>query len=102
MADVLAKMSAVTTFANAVVSVVLVGFLYNAARPALIKMQLFAHYAEAGIGKEKIRGVVVKQLLFFAGNLNASVLECILKCRKHRTKQLKTRKESECEEHGIS
>lgn len=40
MADVLAKMSAVTTFANAVVSVVLVGFLYNAARPALIKMQL--------------------------------------------------------------
>lgn len=40
MADVLAKMSAVTTLVNAVVSVILVGFLYNAVRPALIKMQL--------------------------------------------------------------
>lgn len=40
MADVLAKMSAVATFINAVVSVVLVGFLYNAVRPALIKMQV--------------------------------------------------------------
>lgn len=40
MADALAKMSAVTTFVNAVVSVILVGFLYNAVRPALIKMQI--------------------------------------------------------------
>lgn len=40
MADVLAKMSAAATFINAVVSVVLVGFLYNAVRPALIKMQV--------------------------------------------------------------
>lgn len=42
MADVLAKMSAVTTLVNAVVSVILVGFLYNAVRPALIKMQLLS------------------------------------------------------------
>lgn len=40
MAQVLAKMSAAATFINAVVSVILVGFLYNAVRPALIKMQL--------------------------------------------------------------
>ncbi len=40
MAEVLAKMSALTTLFNAVVSVVLVGFLYNAVRPALIKMQV--------------------------------------------------------------
>lgn len=40
LADALAKMSAVTTFVNAVVSVILVGFLYNAVRPALIKMQI--------------------------------------------------------------
>lgn len=40
MADVLAKMSAAATFVNAVVSVVLVAFLYNAVRPAFIKMQL--------------------------------------------------------------
>lgn len=42
MAEVLAKMSAVTTLFNAVVSVILVGFLYNAVRPALIKMQILA------------------------------------------------------------
>ena len=40
MAAVLAKLSAVTTFANAVVSVILVVFIYNALRPALIKMNL--------------------------------------------------------------
>lgn len=40
MASVLAKLSAGTTFINAVVSVILVGFLYNAVRPALIRMQL--------------------------------------------------------------
>jgi uncharacterized membrane protein len=40
MANVLAKMSAVTTFANAIVSVILVAFLYNAVRPALIKAHL--------------------------------------------------------------
>lgn len=40
MAEALAKMSAGTTFANAVVSVILVAFLYNAVRPALIKMQV--------------------------------------------------------------
>ena len=40
MAEVLAKMSALTTLFNAVVSVVLVGFLYNAVRLALIKMQV--------------------------------------------------------------
>lgn len=42
MAQVLAKMSAAATFINAVVSVILVGFLYNAVRPALIKMQLIS------------------------------------------------------------
>ncbi len=40
MADALAKMSAVSTAVNAVVSVILVGFIYNAVRPALLKMQL--------------------------------------------------------------
>lgn len=40
MAEALAKMSAGATFVNAVVSVILVGFLYNAVRPALIKMQI--------------------------------------------------------------
>lgn len=40
MADVLAKMSAAATLVNAVVSVVLVAFLYNAVRPAFIKMQI--------------------------------------------------------------
>lgn len=35
MAAVLAKLSAVTTFVNAVVSVILVAFLYNALRPVL-------------------------------------------------------------------
>lgn len=40
MAEALAKMSAAATFINAVVSVILVGFLYNAVRPALIKMQI--------------------------------------------------------------
>lgn len=44
MADALAKMSAVTTFVNAVVSVILVGFLYNAIRPALMKANLIPTY----------------------------------------------------------
>lgn len=37
MAEVLAKWSTATTFVNAVISVVLVGFLYNAVRPFLLK-----------------------------------------------------------------
>ncbi|HIZ23576.1 MAG TPA: ECF transporter S component [Candidatus Blautia faecigallinarum] len=40
MAEVLAKMSAFATLFNGVISVILVGFLYNAVRPALIKMQI--------------------------------------------------------------
>ena len=40
MAAVLAKLSAVTTFINAVVSVILVAFLYNALRPILEKSGL--------------------------------------------------------------
>ncbi|OSA96426.1 UNVERIFIED_ORG: riboflavin transporter [Clostridium botulinum] len=40
MASVLAKLSAVTTFINAVVSVVLVSFIYNTIRPILIKSGL--------------------------------------------------------------
>ena len=38
MAEVLAKWSTASTFVNAVVSVVLVGVLYNALRPVLMKM----------------------------------------------------------------
>ncbi len=38
MAEVLAKWSTATTFVNAVVSVVVVGILYNALRPVLLKM----------------------------------------------------------------
>lgn len=40
MAQTLAKMSAGATFVNAVVSVILVGFLYNAVRPVLIRMRV--------------------------------------------------------------
>lgn len=40
MAAVLAKLSAVTTFVNAIVSVILVAFLYNALRPILEKSGL--------------------------------------------------------------
>lgn len=40
MAAALAKLSAVTTFINAVVSVILVGFIYNAIRPILSKSGL--------------------------------------------------------------
>lgn len=40
LADALAKMSAVATFVNAVVSVILVCIIYNALRPALIKANL--------------------------------------------------------------
>ncbi|MBQ8305269.1 MAG: ECF transporter S component [Blautia sp.] len=40
MADALAKMSAVATFVNAVASVALVAVVYNALRPALIRMQI--------------------------------------------------------------
>ena len=39
-AKALAKMSAVTTLVNAIVSVILVAVLYNAVRPALIRLQL--------------------------------------------------------------
>lgn len=37
MAGILAKWSTATTFVNAVVSVILVGFLYNAVRPVLLR-----------------------------------------------------------------
>jgi len=40
MAEVLAKWSTATTFVNAVVSTVLVAFLYNAVRPVLLKSGL--------------------------------------------------------------
>ena len=40
MADVLMKLSAVTTLVNAVVSVILVVVLYNVLRPALMKAGL--------------------------------------------------------------
>lgn len=40
MANVLAKWSAATTFVNAVVSVVLVAFVYNALRPTLLRAGL--------------------------------------------------------------
>lgn len=40
MAEVLAKWSAAATFINAVVSVILVGFLYNAVRPILLRSGL--------------------------------------------------------------
>lgn len=40
MASVLAKWSAATTFVNAIVSVILVAFVYNALRPALTKAGL--------------------------------------------------------------
>ena len=42
MAEVLAKLSAMTTLFNAVVSVILVAVLYNAVRPVLIKSHLLA------------------------------------------------------------
>ena len=40
MAEVLAKWSTATTFVNAVVSTVLVAFLYNAVRPVLLRSGL--------------------------------------------------------------
>ncbi len=40
LAEALAKMSAVTTFVNAVVSTILVVFLYNVLRPVLLRMGL--------------------------------------------------------------
>lgn len=40
MAEILAKWSTATTFVNAVVSVILVGVLYNALRPVLLKSGL--------------------------------------------------------------
>lgn len=40
MAEVLAKMSAMATFVNAVISVILVAVIYNAVRPVLIKSHL--------------------------------------------------------------
>ena len=44
MAEVLAKWSTAATFVNAVVSVVLVGVLYNALRPVLMKMGMIRTY----------------------------------------------------------
>lgn len=49
LADALAKMSAVTTFINAVVSVILVAFIYNALRPALIKMNILEIHANKAV-----------------------------------------------------
>lgn len=43
MASVLAKWSTMTTFVNAVVSVILVAILYNVLRPALAKAGLLTH-----------------------------------------------------------
>lgn len=43
MASVLAKWSTMTTFVNAVVSVILVAFVYNALRPALERAGLLVH-----------------------------------------------------------
>ena len=40
MAEVLAKWSTATTFVNAVVSVILVGVVYNALRPVLLRSGL--------------------------------------------------------------
>lgn len=40
LASILAKVNAVTTFINAVVSVILVSFMYNSLRPILIKSGL--------------------------------------------------------------
>ena len=45
MASVLAKLSTATTLLNAVVSVVLTTFVYNALRPALSKAGLMNHSA---------------------------------------------------------
>ena len=47
MAEVLAKWGAAATFVNAVVSVILVGILYNALRPVLLKSGLI-HAVKAG------------------------------------------------------
>ena len=51
MAEVLAKMSALTTLLNAVVSVILVAVVYNAARPVLIKSHMLV------VGKRKEQAV---------------------------------------------
>ena len=51
MAEVLAKMSALTTLVNAVVSVILVAIVYNAARPVLIKSHMLV------VGKRKEQAV---------------------------------------------
>ena len=51
MAEVLAKMSALTTLVNAVVSVILVAVVYNAARPVLIKSHMLV------VGKRKEQAV---------------------------------------------
>ena len=52
MAAVLAKFSVVTTFINAVVSVILVGFIYNAIRPILTKSGLLLP-----VGKETMKNI---------------------------------------------
>ena len=54
MAEALAKLSAGATFINAVVSVILVGFLYNAVRPALIKMQVLQNKAKRSVKENRI------------------------------------------------
>ena len=51
MAEVLAKMSALTTLVNAVVSVILVAVVYNATRPVLIKSHMLV------VGKRKEQAV---------------------------------------------
>ena len=51
MAEVLAKMSALTTLFNAVVSVILVAVVYNAARPVLIKSHMLV------VGKRREQAV---------------------------------------------
>ena len=50
IADALAKMSAVATFVNAIVSTILVVLIYNAVRPALIKSNLI----EVHVAKNEI------------------------------------------------
>lgn len=47
MAEVLAKWSTATTFVNAVVSTVLVAFLYNAVRPVLLRSGLLLNTGKA-------------------------------------------------------
>ncbi|MDO5136163.1 MAG: ECF transporter S component [Eubacteriales bacterium] len=52
MAEALAKISAGATLVNAVVSVVLVAVIYNALRPAMIKMNLLEVHNKKGLSAE--------------------------------------------------